>query len=51
MIKSNTLKVPGQTRNKKRQQNNENRGNRVRLPMYLITVGEAVNLVSNHNYC
>ena len=50
MIKSNTLKVPGQTRGKKRQ-NNENRGNRVRLLMFLITVEEVVNLVSNHNYC
>ena len=32
MIKRNTLKVPGQTRDKKKQQNNENRCNRVRLP-------------------
>ena len=38
MIKSKTLKVPGQTRDKKRQQNNENRGNRVRFLMFLITV-------------
>ena len=51
MIKRNTLKVPGQTRDKKKQQNNENRCNRVRLLMFLITVGEVVNLVSNHNYC
>ena len=50
MIKSNTLKVPGQTRVKKRQQNNANKGNRVRLLIFLIIVGEVVNLVSNHNY-